>query len=146
MIPSDCLNSTWRLAKENLVLVFQQSWQFIFLPYRAEIYANLKPLFYERGWISPVTIYQGTRQCRQYPNSDNELSEVELGARLVTYGTAVARGAQGRGRREHECDGSFQNMLGKMLFWSNLLIFQVKKMEPRKTITCPGSQALFTLS
>lgn len=45
VIPSDCLNSTWRLAQENLVLVFEQSWQFNFLPYRAEIYANLKPLF-----------------------------------------------------------------------------------------------------
>lgn len=45
MIPSDCLNSTWRLAKENPVLVFQWSWQFILLPYRAEIYASSKSPF-----------------------------------------------------------------------------------------------------
>lgn len=61
---------------------------------------------------------------------------------LAAYGPALAKGAVCRGR----CGGSFQSMLREMVFWTNLYIFQVREVEPRKTTVCPGSQDIFTHS
>lgn len=69
MIPSDCLLGTWRLTKENLAPVFQQSLRFVFLPHTAEIYTN------ESLYLGGGAIW--------------EAEEEERGPERVTEGTSM---------------------------------------------------------